>query len=105
MDPNTVTILRNPNAQKKKTVKELSNKSANSQYNGNIKKLENEEIPKLDVVGKDTGMKISQARLAKGFKQKDVANHMNMDTSLYQKYENGTATRNGQIQKKLGKYI
>ena len=73
MDPNTVTILRNPNAKGKKTIKELSSKSANSQYNGNSKKLDEEELPKLNLVGKDTGMKISQARLAKGYKQKDVA--------------------------------
>ena len=105
MDPNTVTILRNPNAQKKKTVTELRSKSANSQFNGNSKKLEEEEIPKLNLVGKDTGMKISQARLAKGYKQKDVAKYMNMDAGLYQKYENGTAPRNGQLLNKLGRYL
>tara|TARA_Y100000591_G_scaffold172787_2_gene149216 strand:+ start:6963 stop:7310 length:348 start_codon:yes stop_codon:yes gene_type:complete len=105
MDPNTVTILRNPNAKGKKTIKELSSKSANSQYNGNSKKLDEEELPKLNLVGKDIGMKISQARLAKGYKQKDVAKYMNMDASLYQKYENGTAPRNGQVLNKLGKYL
>ena len=105
MDPNTVTILRNPNAQKKKKVTELRGKSANSQFNGNSKKLDEEEIPKLNLVGKDTGMKISQARLAKGYKQKDVAKFMNMDAGLYQKYENGTAPRNGQVLNKLGRYL
>ena len=70
MDPHTVTILRNPNAQKKKTVKEVRTTSANSQFNGNSKKLEDEEIPKLNLVGKETGMKISQARLAKDLNKK-----------------------------------
>ena len=107
MDPNTntVTILRNKKFQKK-TVKTLNNNHSNSQKMGNSKKVnEDEEIPKLNLVGKDTGMKISQARLVKGFKQKDVAKYMNMDSSLYQKYENGTASRNGQILNKLGKYL
>ena len=41
----------------------------------------------------------------KKFKQKDVAKYLNMDAGLYQKYENGTAQRNGQILNKLGKYL
>jgi len=101
---NTVTILRNPNIKKEKT-KVLSGKSSNTQNNGSGKKLDESEIPKVITVGKDIGMKISQARLAKGFKQKDVARHMNMDASLYQKYENGTAKRNGQLLNKLGRYL
>jgi len=106
MDPYTVTYLRNPNAKKKQTDKKPSNKSANSQNNYNSKKVnEDENIPKLNLVGKETGMKISQARQAKKFKQKDVANYMNMDSSLYQKYENGTAPRNGQLLNKLGRYL
>lgn len=105
MDHNTpVTILRNPKLQKN-TVKKINTNKSNSQYNGNSKKLDEEELPKLNLVGKDTGMKISQARLAKGYKQKDVAKFMNMDASLYQKYENGTAPRNGQVLNKLGKYL
>ena len=104
MDPNTVTILRNPNAKGKKTSKELSSKSSNSQYQGYSKKLDEEEIPKLNLVGKDTGMKISQARIAKGYKQKDVAKYMNMDATLYQNM-NGTAPRNGQILNKLWRYL
>jgi ribosome-binding protein aMBF1 (putative translation factor) len=105
MDSDKVTILRNPRLQKK-TVKKLNTNSCNSQNNSNSKKVnEDDDIPKLNLVGKETGMKISQARLAKKFKQKDVANYMNMDASLYQKYENGTAPRNGQILNKLGRYL
>ena len=66
---------------------------------------DDDEIPKLNLVGKETGMKISKARLAKNLKQKDVAKYMNMDAGLYQKYENGTAPRNGQVLNKLRKYL
>ena len=104
MDPyNSVTILRNLKNDKK-TSKVLSNSKNNNISTG--KKInEDEEIPKQTFVGKDIGLKISQARLAKGYKQKDVAKYMNMDATLYQKYENGTAPRNGQILNKLGRYL
>ena len=105
MDPNnSVTILRNPKNQKE-TKKVLSNTKNNSNTITGKKLKEDEEIPKQTFVGKDIGLKISQARLTKGYKQKDVAKYMNMDASLYQKYENGTAPRNGQILNKLGRYL
>lgn len=107
MDPHKVLVLRNPKLQKEKnTIKTLNTKQANSQNMGNSKKVNDEEdIPKLNLVGKDTGVKIAQARQAKGYKQKDVARYMNMDSGLYQKYENGTAPRNGQVLNKLGRYL
>ena len=105
MDPHKVLVLRKHNV-KKETVKTLNTKQANSQNMGNSKKVKDEdEIPKLNLVGKDTGVKIAQARQAKGYKQKDVARYMNMDAGLYQKYENGTAPRNGQVLNKLGRYL
>ena len=42
----------------------------------------------LVVIGGDSGVK-----------------YMNMDATLYQKYENGTATRNGTMLNKLGKHL
>jgi ribosome-binding protein aMBF1 (putative translation factor) len=105
-DPHKPTILRNPNAKKKNTEKVISTNSTNKTNFGSGKKVhDDDELPKQTLVGKETGLKISQARLAKGFKQKDVAKYMNMDAGLYQKYENGTAPRNGQILNKLGKYL
>jgi ribosome-binding protein aMBF1 (putative translation factor) len=95
MEHNTkVTVLRNPTIQKKQT----------KIHNNNVKN-NNEEIPKLNLVGKDIGLKISQARTLKNLKQKEVAKYMNMDISIYQKYENGTAIRNGNILNKLGNYL
>ena len=99
-------VLRNPN-NKKKTDKVLTNNTRSNKTNfGSGKKVkDDEELPKQTLVGKETGQKISNARLAKNLKQKDVAKYMNMDSGLYQKYENGTAPRNGQILNKLGKYL
>ena len=106
-DPHKPTILRNPNAKKKNNEKVIStNTSSNKTNFGSGKKVhDDDELPKQTLVGKDIGLKISQARLAKKFKQKDVAKYLNMDAGLYQKYENGTAPRNGQILNKLGRYL
>lgn len=104
-DPHKPTILRNPNAKKKNTQKVISTTNNKSNFGSGKKIKDEDELPKQTLVGKETGLKISQARLAKRFKQKDVAKYMNMDAGLYQKYENGTAPRNGQILNKLGKYL
>lgn len=104
------TYLYNPNAKKKPTTvsnskvqKNISNKNSN---NKSTKKVDpNDELPKLTTVGREIGMKIQQARISKGWKQKMVSDKMNMDASLYQKYENGTALRNGQILNKLGRIL
>ena len=61
---------------------------------------EDGEAHKLPLVGKVIAQQILQGRTAKKWKQKDVANKINMPVSDYQKIENGTAIRNmGQIQK------
>lgn len=106
------TYLYNPNAKKKPTTvsnnkvqKNITNKNTNNNNNSGKKIDPNDELPKLTTVGREIGMKIQQARIAKGWKQKMVSDKMNMDTSLYQKYENGTALRNGQILNKLGKIL
>ena len=103
-DPEPI-ILRNPNAKKKVEKVASTVKRKNNQNTGGKKINDNDELPKQILVGKEIGQKISQARLAKGKKQKDVSKYMNMDAGLYQKYENGTAPRNGQILNKLGKYL
>ena len=44
-------------------------------------------------------------RTAKKYKQVDVAKYLQIHPKDYQKYENGTAVRNGQMLNKLGKYL
>lgn len=107
-----VVILRNPNAKKNNTktqnqqvLKTKTKTNTNNNSIGGKKVNPEEEIPKQNLVGRETGLKIQKARTAKGFKQKDVANKMKMDCSVYQKYENGTAVRNGQVLNSLGKIL
>jgi len=108
-EPETV-VLRNPRFQKEKAKKETTqvrktNLNKNS-TNGSGKKITDEdELPKQDFVGKELGLKIQQARLAKKLKQADVAKSLNILSNDYQKYENGKAVRNGQMLNKLGKIL
>ena len=73
------TYLYNPNAKKKPTTvsnnkvqKNITNKNTNNNNNSGKKIDPNDELPKLTTVGREIGMKIQQARIAKGWKQKMV---------------------------------
>jgi ribosome-binding protein aMBF1 (putative translation factor) len=46
-----------------------------------------------------------QARTAKKMSQKDVANKLNIQVSDFQKIENGTMKRNGELLNRLGKVL
>ena len=82
-------VLRNPNAASK-------NKSKSSHFQGSkIKNIENEtDCNKPDIIGKNTGLLIQQARIAKGYKsQKDFANSINMPVQDYNGIERGIVCR------------
>ena len=103
-------ILRNPKIVKEKqkaNATKVSRTNTNkSTTTGSGKKVnDDDELPKQNFVGKSIGMKIQQARTAKGKKQVDVAKYLQIQPKDYQKYENGTAVRNGQMLNKLGKYL
>ena len=105
---NTKPVILTNNKNKSKTNKEKTFKTTTNKkniYNSGKKIKPDEELPVIKYVGKDTGEKIQQARLNCKLKQKEVANKMNMDLSLYQKYENGTAQRNGNVLNKLGNIL
>jgi ribosome-binding protein aMBF1 (putative translation factor) len=57
------------------------------------------------LVGREIGQMILKARTAKEWKQKDVANKLNMDPSDYQKIENGSAIRNNGQLSKIGRVL
>nr|QFG74261.1 MAG: hypothetical protein [Megaviridae environmental sample] len=79
------------------------NKNTN---HGSTKKVNpDEELPKQNLVGKELGRKIQAARTAKGKKQNEIAKLLNISQNDYQKYENGSATRNGQMLNKLGRHL
>ena len=90
------------NSQKVVTTKKAN--GSNTGYNtASGKKIRDEdELPKQNFVGKDIGMKIQQARNAKGWKQKVVAGKLGIQPNDFAKLENGTAIRNGQQLNKLG---
>ena len=108
-DPETI-VLRNPKLQREKAKKETTqvrkpNLNKNSTNSSGKKINDEEELPKQNFVGKELGLKIQQARLAKKLKQADVAKSLNIQSNDYQKYENGKAVRNGQMLNKLGKIL
>jgi len=61
-----------------------------------------DDIPIMDKIGTDMGLKIQQARLGKNLKQTDVARLMNIPVNTYQTFENGTAIRNNSTLHVLG---
>ena len=97
-----IILTKNKNKEKSQTFKAVSKTFSGS---GKKKIDPDEELPKQVLLGRDIGTKIQQARLAKKWTQKDVAAKMNMDSKIYQKYENGTAERNGNTLNKLGKIL
>ena len=78
-----------------------SNPIVTSQATSTGQKIkEDGEAHAIPLVGKIIAQQILQGRTAKKWKQKDVANKINMPVVDYQKIENGTAIRNmSQIQK------
>ncbi len=109
-EPPTI-ILCNPELKAKK-LKEESEKVSKGASNNNHqatasgKKIDdNEEIPLVDKVGKELGMKIQQARLAKNIKQVDLAKQLNLTPDIIRDHENGTAVKNGTLLNRIGKHL
>jgi ribosome-binding protein aMBF1 (putative translation factor) len=109
--PGKDIIIGNPKliAKKKQedAIKIASNKT-NNNVNVSVsgKKInDNDELPQVDKVGIETGKIIMQARLAKNFKQVDLAKQLNVLPDIIRDYENGTAIRNGNLLNKIGKIL
>jgi ribosome-binding protein aMBF1 (putative translation factor) len=106
-DTKTVVLtnkrITKDNAKKNASKKVISTTNSNQYQTKKI--IEDDDIHKIETIGRELGQKIMQARVFKGWKQKDVSGKMNMQPSDYQKLENGTAPRNGQQLNKLGRII
>lgn len=50
--------------------------------------LEGDDIVKIDIITQEQAQALIEARNAKGWKQKDLANACNIDVSIIQNYEN-----------------
>ena len=85
--------------------KKQSSKSSTSPHFevSNTQKIEKDtENLSHQQIGKDFGQKIRDGRLAKGYKtQKDLANILNIDKSIINSYENGSAIPDINILQKI----
>lgn len=105
-------ILRNKNAHtvlkaKREGRTETREKAVMSEEAIKMAKLDNDsETTRVNTVTKSFSNAMRDARVAKGLKQKDLANRAQLPVADIQKYENGSATPNQQqiskIQKVLG---
>jgi putative transcription factor len=109
-DAKTIVLI-NPKLTAKKLKEEgikinIGVNNTNNNYTVSGKKItDDEEIPISDKVGKDLGMKIQQARLAKNIKQIDLAKQLNITPDIIRDYENGTAIKNGNLLNKMSKLL
>ena len=78
-----------------------TNKSRDQQSH----KLDENEIKAPKKMRSGLGTEISKARLAKDWKQKDLAHRMNVLVYVIQKYEQGNAIPNGQFLNKMGRVL
>lgn len=105
----TTTVLVNKKVmrenQKKNTPKTIRSGSNSNAIGQSTKVHEDGNVHKINTVGRKTGQKIMQARTAKKMSQKDVANKLNIQVSDFQKIENGTMKRNGELLNRLGKVL
>ena len=102
-------ILRNPNAPLKKEAekKKVVKKPIKNNLSGGVsfKKLDGDEVQKLDKVSKVDVQKIQQARLAQKMSQKDLANRLNVKQTVINELESGKMKKNNQFVSKVKKVL
>ena len=100
-----VTIIRNKNVKKQKEQKEIRKGNCEShQRRGNCETADKnrkldvaEEAEKHNRVTREQGLMIQNARKAKGWKQKDLANQIRVKPDIIAQYENGKAIIDNKI--------
>ena len=78
-----------------------------SQYSGKTpeQKLEETELGTHKKVGKEPGLTIQRARVAKKYTQKDLANLINVSSDIISSYESGKAIPDHKIMQKLRRVL
>ena len=78
-----------------------------SQYSGKSpeQKLEETELGTHKKVGKETGLTIQRARVAKQYTQKDLAGLINVSSDIISSYESGKAIPDHKIMQKLRRVL
>ena len=97
--------LDKQNAQRKGNV-ETKVKNSNKEHNSEMRKLEEDmDNLKVETVNKSISKAIMDARMKLNLKQKDLANKINVQPQIVQQYENGKATPDIAILKKLERVL
>ena len=78
-----------------------------SQYSGKTpeQKLDETELGTHKKVGKETGLTIQRARVAKKYTQKDLAGLINVSSDIISSYESGKAIPDHKIMQKLRRVL
>ena len=78
-----------------------------SQYSGKSpdQKLDETVLGTHKKVGKETGLTIQRARVAKKYTQKDLANLINVSSDIISSYESGKAIPDHKIMQKLRRVL
>ena len=105
----SIVTLRNKNATKTNQIKEIrkgncetKKRRGNCETEDRNRELEaSTEAKKHKTVTKEQGLMIQNARKAKGWKQKDLANQIGEKPDVITQYENGKAIINNKIITKL----
>ena len=88
---------------KKRPRKTTPNK--NSYQSTKIRKLENNEITKIDIIDKKTARILQQGRTAKKLTQKQLSHQLQIPIKVIQEIENGKAQKNRALWQKIARFL
>lgn len=101
-DWNQINIGKKSNQQ---TIKQTTTKQPLTYEAAHNHRLEQEDPPKLKVVGRQLGNQIQSARMARGLKQCDLARQLCVPVQVIVDYETGKAVYNPNILQKLRSFF
>jgi ribosome-binding protein aMBF1 (putative translation factor) len=108
----TPVIMRKSTKQIKKdgqqkTTPVKNNNQSNSNFTRcvNSKKLEENDVGRIETVSHKLSVCIMQSRNKKKFTQKDLASKLGVNVKIIQSYENGTAVPNGMELSKMSRIL
>jgi putative transcription factor len=76
-----------------------------SQQSKKMRKLENNEITKLDIIDKKTARILQQGRANKHLTQKQLSNQLQIPLKVIQEIENGKAQKNKSLWQKIARFL
>jgi ribosome-binding protein aMBF1 (putative translation factor) len=76
-----------------------------SHHSNKIRKLENNEITKIDIIDKKTARILQQGRTAKKLTQKQLSHQLQIPIKVIQEIENGKAQKNRALWQKIARFL